>query len=71
MQAMISKHAGLDSPDDLLARIDEAAKFFPREQLALSPQCGFASVLAGNPVPDDIQEPKLRLVADVAHRVWS
>ena len=70
MQAMISKHAGLDSPDDLLARIDEAAKFFPREQLALSPQCGFASVLAGNPVPFETQEKKFRLVAEVAETAW-
>jgi 5-methyltetrahydropteroyltriglutamate--homocysteine methyltransferase len=65
-----TKSAELETAEELEARIDEAARHFPREQLALSPQCGFASVLAGNPVPDDIQEPKLRLVADVAHRVW-
>jgi 5-methyltetrahydropteroyltriglutamate--homocysteine methyltransferase len=66
-----TKTAELESPEDLLARIDDAARFFPREQLALSPQCGFASVLAGNPVPFDIQEPKLRLVSEVAQRAWA
>jgi 5-methyltetrahydropteroyltriglutamate--homocysteine methyltransferase len=65
-----TKSAELESADALEARIDQAARHFPREQLALSPQCGFASVLAGNPVSDEIQEPKLRLVADVAHRIW-
>jgi 5-methyltetrahydropteroyltriglutamate--homocysteine methyltransferase len=65
-----TKTAELESPDVLLAEIDEAARHFPREQLALSPQCGFASVLAGNPVPYEIQEPKLRLVAEVAQRAW-
>ena len=39
--------------------------------MALSTQCGFASVLAGNPIAEASQEKKLRLVAEVAHRVWS
>jgi 5-methyltetrahydropteroyltriglutamate--homocysteine methyltransferase len=65
-----TKSAELESADGLLARIDDAARYFPREQLALSPQCGFASVLAGNPVPYEIQEPKLRLVSEVAERAW-
>lgn len=49
-------------------RLDEAARHFPREQLALSTQCGFASEDLGNPVTPAHQEAKLRLVADVAHR---
>jgi 5-methyltetrahydropteroyltriglutamate--homocysteine methyltransferase len=65
-----TKSAELESADGLLARIDDAARHFPREQLALSPQCGFASVLAGNPVPYEIQEPKLRLVSEVAELAW-
>ena len=56
---------------NLVARVDEASRYFPRDQLALSPQCGFASILAGNPITEASQELKLRLVADVAHQVWS
>jgi len=44
-----TKEPRLESQDDLLRRIDEAAKYMPLENLALSPQCGFASVAAGNP----------------------
>jgi 5-methyltetrahydropteroyltriglutamate--homocysteine methyltransferase len=66
-----TKSDELEAPDALIARIDEATRHFPREQMALSTQCGFASVLAGNPIAEATQEKKLRLVADVAHRVWS
>ena len=59
----------LETPDTLIARIDEAARYFPREQMALSTQCGFASVLAGNPIAET-QEKKLGLVAEVAGRAW-
>ena len=60
----------LESADEILARIDEAAGFFPRNQLALSPQCGFASGIKGNPINVEMQERKLRLVAEVAQRAW-
>jgi len=60
----------LETADQLLARINEAARYFPREQLALSPQCGFASGIKGNPIDLEMQERKLRLVAEVAHRAW-
>lgn len=60
----------IEPADGIVARIEEASRSFPREQMALSTQCGFASVLQGNPVTEAIQETKLRLVADVAHRVW-
>ena len=66
-----TKSDELETPDALIARIDEAARHFPREQMALSTQCGFASVLAGNPIAEATQEKKLRLVAEVAHRVWN
>jgi len=36
----------------------------------LSPQCGFASIIAGNPITEAAPQAKLRLVSDVAHRVW-
>jgi len=54
----------------IVARIEEAARFFPRDQLALSTQCGFASGIKGNPVEPAMQERKLALVAEVARRVW-
>jgi 5-methyltetrahydropteroyltriglutamate--homocysteine methyltransferase len=65
-----SKHPALESEQTLRARIEEAARYFPRDQLALSPQCGFASGIRGNPLDESSQERKLRLVADVAHHVW-
>lgn len=65
-----TKRAELEDPDELLARIEDAAAHFPREQLALSPQCGFASTIGGNPVPPETQGAKFRLVADVAARAW-
>jgi 5-methyltetrahydropteroyltriglutamate--homocysteine methyltransferase len=66
-----TKNDALETPDTLIARIEEAARYFPRQRMALSTQCGFASVLAGNPIAEATQEKKLRLVAAVAHRVWS
>ena len=57
-------------PSHLLARIDEAANFYPRDQLAISTQCGFSSAGPGNAISEDAQERKLQLVADVAHRAW-
>jgi len=65
-----SKRPELENADDLLRRIDEAAKLIPLEKLALSPQCGFASVAEGNPVTEDVQWAKMRLVSDVARQVW-
>lgn len=65
-----TKEARLESIDDLLRRIDEASKYVPVENLAISPQCGFASVAPGNPISPDDQRRKLELVADVAGRVW-
>ena len=60
----------LESADDLLRRIDDAARYVPAERLALSPQCGFASHFRGNPLSEDDQWRKLELVASVAHRAW-
>jgi 5-methyltetrahydropteroyltriglutamate--homocysteine methyltransferase len=65
-----TKQRALEAATDLVTRLDEASRYFPHEQLALSTQCGFASVLQGNPVDEAVQEAKLRLVVDVAHRVW-
>ena len=65
-----SKKNEVEPADGIIARINEASRYFPREQLALSAQCGFASVMMGNPVTEATQEAKLRLVVDVARRVW-
>jgi 5-methyltetrahydropteroyltriglutamate--homocysteine methyltransferase len=65
-----SKHPQLESPDDLRRRIDEAAKYVPLEDLAISTQCGFASVETGNLLTMDDQWRKLALVADTARMVW-
>ena len=62
-----SKKNQLESADELRTRINEAARYFPLDQMGLSTQCGFASGIKGNPVDAEMQEKKLRLVADVAH----
>jgi len=66
-----SKTPVLESPDSLRRRIDEAAKFTDLDNLALSPQCGFASIAeGGNLLTPDQEFAKLRLVADVARATW-
>lgn len=66
-----TKVAQLESPDDLRRRIDEAAKYVPVANLALSPQCGFASVAAGNEISWDDQRRKLELLVETARKVWA
>jgi 5-methyltetrahydropteroyltriglutamate--homocysteine methyltransferase len=58
------------SADDLVRRVEAAAKIVPLERLAVSPQCGFASSVGGNPVTLADERKKLGLVADVARRIW-
>ncbi|MDP6426723.1 MAG: 5-methyltetrahydropteroyltriglutamate--homocysteine S-methyltransferase [Rhodospirillales bacterium] len=65
-----SKLPQLENADDLKRRIDEAAAYLPLENLGLSPQCGFASAVSGNPVAEDEQKAKLALVVEVAEAVW-
>jgi len=60
----------LESIDDLKRRIEEAARYLPLEQLALSPQCGFASEFIGNLVSQDDQQRKLERVVETARQVW-
>jgi 5-methyltetrahydropteroyltriglutamate--homocysteine methyltransferase len=54
----------------LRRRIDEAARYVPLENLALSPQCGFASTAPGNQLTHDEQRRKLELVVETARQVW-
>jgi 5-methyltetrahydropteroyltriglutamate--homocysteine methyltransferase len=65
-----TKQPQLESQDDLRRRIDEAARYVPLENLALSTQCGFASVAAGNLLSMDEQWRKLELVTETARKVW-
>jgi 5-methyltetrahydropteroyltriglutamate--homocysteine methyltransferase len=65
-----SKTGELETKDELKRRIDEAAKYLPLEQLALSPQCGFASTEEGNLLTEEQQWAKLRLCVEVAREVW-
>ena len=65
-----SKIGALESKDDIKRRIDEAAKFAPLEQLAVSPQCGFASTEEGNVLAENEQWAKLRMAVEIAGEVW-
>jgi 5-methyltetrahydropteroyltriglutamate--homocysteine methyltransferase len=65
-----SKTGALETKDELKRRIDQAAQFLPLEQLALSPQCGFASTEEGNLLTEEEQWAKLRLCVEVAQEVW-
>ncbi len=65
-----TKLGELERKDDLKRRIDEAARYAPLEQLALSPQCGFSSTVHGNDIAVEQHIAKLRLVVETARAVW-
>ncbi len=65
-----TKEPRLESQEALVRKIDEASRYVPVENLAVSPQCGFASTAAGNLLSWDDQRRKLELVAQLARRVW-
>ena len=65
-----TKSPQMETQESLLRRIDQAAAYVPMERLALSPQCGFASSIPGNPLSQDDQQRKLSLVAEVARKAW-
>jgi len=65
-----TKVSELEKVDDLKRRIDEAGQYIPLEQLALSPQCGFASDVVGNLISEDDQKRKLEIVVETARQVW-
>jgi len=66
-----TKLEALESDEELDARVADAARHFPLEQLAVSTQCGFASIAVGNDISEAAQERKLRAVADLSARVWA
>ncbi len=65
-----SKNPVIEMHDDMLRRIDDAARFIDRDRLAISPQCGFASTVAGNPLGEAEQRGKLALCVTVARAAW-
>lgn len=65
-----SKLPRMEEPDVLLKRIEEASRYLSADNLALSPQCGFASTAEGNLITEETQWAKLKLVVDTARRVW-
>jgi 5-methyltetrahydropteroyltriglutamate--homocysteine methyltransferase len=65
-----SKRAELESLDLLKRRAEEAAKYVDASRLAISPQCGFASTMGGNPVTEEHERAKLRLCVDAARAIW-
>ena len=67
---LTTKSSVLESKDELKRRIDEAARYLPLEQLALSPQCGFSSHVDSGVVTVDAQRAKLARVVEVAREIW-
>jgi 5-methyltetrahydropteroyltriglutamate--homocysteine methyltransferase len=65
-----SKSGMLEKKDDIKRRIDEATRYVDVEQLALSPQCGFASTEEGNVLAEDEQWAKLSMIVELAEEVW-
>ena len=66
-----SKVPELEPRDMLCRRVDDASRYVPLENLAISPQCGFASTLEGNLLTENEQWQKLQLVADTARTIWN
>jgi 5-methyltetrahydropteroyltriglutamate--homocysteine methyltransferase len=65
-----SKRGALEDRSTLVRRVAEATKYVPLENLAISPQCGFASVVEGNIITQEDQWAKLRLVTETAREIW-
>lgn len=65
-----TKVGDLESADELKRRVDEAARYMPIENMALSPQCGFSSTVHGNTITEDQQWAKLDLVVKTAEDIW-
>jgi 5-methyltetrahydropteroyltriglutamate--homocysteine methyltransferase len=64
------KYPRIESIDDLVARVDEAARYFPKENMALSPQCGFCSMVGIEGFDASMQKAKLKQVVAAARRIW-
>ena len=60
----------LEKFEDVKARVEEASQYVPKDQLCLSPQCGFASTEEGNALTEEEQWAKVRLIRDYADKIW-
>ena len=65
-----SKLPELEKFEDIEARVNEAALYVPKEQLHLSPQCGFASTEEGNLLTEEEQWAKIRMIKEYAEKIW-
>ncbi len=65
-----TKTPAMESKDDLKKRVEDATRYLDLDSLAVSPQCGFASLDTGNPITPQVQEKKLRLVVELARDIW-
>ena len=65
-----SKTPSLEKMDILKKRAEEAARYIDSNRLAISPQCGFASTIGGNPLTEADERPKLKLCVDAAREIW-
>ncbi len=70
MGLISSKTPVLEKMDDLRRRADEAAQYMDASRLGISPQCGFASTMGGNPVSEGDERAKLRLCVEAARSIW-
>jgi len=66
-----SKTPALETLDRLKRRVQDATRHIDLDRLAISPQCGFASTVAGNPVTEEIERQKLKLCVDAAKQIWA
>ncbi|MBD8069719.1 5-methyltetrahydropteroyltriglutamate--homocysteine S-methyltransferase [Bacillus sp. PS06] len=65
-----SKHGQLEDKENIKARVEEATKYVPLEQICISPQCGFASTHHGNILTEDEQWAKLKYIVDISKEIW-
>jgi 5-methyltetrahydropteroyltriglutamate--homocysteine methyltransferase len=65
-----TKTPQVQTDDELATRLADASRYLDLDQLAISPQCGFASVIDGNDIPEDVQWEKLASVGRLAERLW-
>ena len=60
----------MENKAEMRKRMEDAARHLDLDNLAVSPQCGFASIDTGNPITPEVQEQKLRLVVELAKDIW-
>ena len=65
-----TKRPRVETKEELMIRIREAARFLPLEQLAISPQCGFSTSIIGNRISVEEQKEKLHVLVESARKVW-